>query len=378
MIPFNKPYLTGKEAIFVNEAIQSRRLAGDGKFSTKCTEWIKKYTSCREVFLTNSCTASLEIASILAGVEAGDEVIMPSFTFVSTANAVALRGAVPVFVDIREDTMNIDEELIESAVTHKTKAIIAVHYAGVGCEMDVIMDIARRNNLIVIEDAAQGFMSDYKGKALGTIGDIGCYSFHETKNVTCGKGGALFINNDRFSKRAEIIRDVGTDRGKFLRGEVNQYGWIDLGSSYILGEIGSAYLWAQLLEAEAITENRLIAWNKYNSQLRELEEVGVIRRPKVPINCKHNGHIYYALLKNGINRDDFLERMKKNSVQSVFHYIPLHNSPAMRKLKTKYNSQRLPITEDLSSRIVRLPMWTGVEAHISDVTAVVKKSIEVD
>lgn len=358
MIPFNKPYLTGKELHYIAEAHTRGQLAGDGHFTKLCSTWLEKSTGCHKALLTHSCTAALEIAAILADIQPGDEVIMPSYTFVSTANAFVLRGAVPVFVDIRPDTLNIDESLIESAITGRTKAIVPVHYAGVACEMDVIMDIARRHGLLVIEDAAQAVMASYKGRPLGTIGHIGCYSFHETKNIISGEGGALLINDERLVERGEIIREKGTNRSLFFRGQVDKYTWVDIGSSYLPGEIVAAFLWAQMQEADNITMNRLTLWDKYHSAFETLETSSDIHRPRIPENSVHNAHMYYLLLKDLKQRTWFIEHMKKKGIYCVFHYVPLHTAP--EGMRRKIGDSRLPVTCDLADRLVRLPLWVGL------------------
>lgn len=358
-IPFNRPHLTGNEFEYIAEAHANRKLAGDGLFTKKCNQWLENNTTCKKALLTHSCTAALEMAAILADIEPGDEVIMPSYTFVSTANAFVLRGGVPVFVDIRPDTLNIDETLIEAAITAKTKAIVPVHYAGVGCEMDVIMDIAHRHNLLVIEDAAQGIMSTYKGKALGSIGHLAAVSFHETKNVISGEGGALLINDDRLKERAEIIREKGTNRSKFFRGEIDKYTWVDIGSSYLPGEITAAFLWAQLQEAESITDERLRIWEQYHHEMAKYEELGLIRRPVVPTHTKHNAHMYYVLFNSLEDRTSAIVRMKKKDINPVFHYVPLHSSPAGLKYCRTHGS--LELTENLADRLLRLPLWFNLQ-----------------
>ncbi|MGB2833857.1 MAG: dTDP-4-amino-4,6-dideoxygalactose transaminase [Methylotenera sp.] len=358
MIPFNKPYMTGQEHKYIDQAHSNRKLAGDGVFTKHCHEWLEKNTSAKKALLTHSCTAALEMAAILADIQPGDEVIMPSYTFVSTANAFVLRGGIPVFVDIRPDTLNIDENLIEAAITPKTKAIVPVHYAGVACEMDTIMDIAKRHNLLVIEDAAQGVMSTYKGKALGAIGHMGAYSFHETKNVISGEGGALLINDERFAKRAEIIREKGTNRSQFFRGQVDKYTWVDIGSSYLPSEIIAAFLWAQLQNADDITQKRLDIWDQYHAELAKLEEKGLLRRPIVPTECKQNAHMYYILLSSLEERTAVIERLKKKDIHAVFHYVPLHSSPGGMKYGRTHD--KLTVTDDLSDRLLRLPLWVGM------------------
>ena len=357
-IPFNKPYMTGKELSYIKEAHANGALAGDGPFTKKCHQWLGKKTGCVKALLTHSCTAALEMAAILADIKPGDEVIMPSYTFVSTANAFVLRGGIPVFVDIRIDTLNIDESKIEAAITAKTKAIVPVHYAGVACEMDIIMEIARRHNLLVIEDAAQGVMSKYKGRPLGSIGDVGCYSFHETKNVISGEGGALLVNNAELAQRAEQIREKGTNRSQFFRGQADKYTWVDIGSSYLPGEIVAAFLWAQLEEAESITFERLKIWNTYHQAFELMEKDGIIRRPFIPINCQHNAHMYYLILKSLEERSLFIDHMKSKGINCVFHYVPLHSSP-FGIVNAKKRGQMIK-TEEISERLVRLPLWVGL------------------
>jgi dTDP-4-amino-4,6-dideoxygalactose transaminase len=358
MIPFNKPYLTGQENICINLAHAESKLAGDGIYTKKCHEWLEKNTQTQKALLTHSCTAALEMAAILAEIKPGDEIIMPSYTFVSTANAFVLRGGIPVFVDIRPDTLNINENLIEAAITPKTKAIVPVHYAGIACEMDTIMAIAIKHNLLVIEDAAQGVMSYYKGRALGTIGHLGAYSFHETKNVISGEGGALLINDEKFIKRAEIIREKGTNRTQFYRDQVDKYTWVDIGSSYLPSEITASFLWAQLQEANDITFKRLDIWNQYHEALASYEVKGLLRRPTVPVDVNHNAHIYYVLLNSLEERTQVINRLKKKNIQAVFHYVPLHSSPG--GLKYGRCHAKLTITEGLSDKILRLPLWIGM------------------
>lgn len=364
-IPFNRPYMTGKELSYIAEAHFNGILAGDGPFTKRCHGWLETRTGAKKALLTHSCTAALEMAAILLDLQPGDEVIMPSYTFVSTANAFVLRGAVPVFVDIRPDTLNIDETLIEAAITSKTKAIVPVHYAGVACEMDVIMDIANRYGLMVVEDAAQGIMSTYKGRALGSIGHLGCLSFHETKNIIAGEGGALLVNDTELASRAEIIREKGTNRSQFFRGQVDKYTWVDVGSSYLPGEIIAAFLWAQMEEAENITQRRLAVWQTYHDAFAELEADSLIRRPIIPESCQHNAHMYYILLKDLAQRTQLIAQLKTASINAVFHYIPLHNAPAgLRHTRTHGELQH---TEQLSEHLLRLPLWLGVEdrqAHV--------------
>lgn len=357
-IPFNKPYMTGKELWHISQAHAKGHLAGDGEFTKRCNAWLEQRTGCHKALLTHSCTAALEMAAILAGIQPGDEVIMPSYTFVSTANAFVLRGGVPVFVDIRPDTLNIDESLIEAAITPRTKVIIPVHYAGVACEMDKIMDIAQRRNLLVIEDAAQGVMSSYKGRALGAIGHMSAYSFHETKNVISGEGGALLINDERFAERAEIIREKGTNRNMFLRGQVDKYTWVDLGSSYLPSEILAAFLWAQLENAEVITQRRIELWQRYHDLLAPQEAAGKLRRPIIPAVCVQNAHMYYVVLDSLEQRNEVIKRLKARDVHPVFHYVPLHSSPAGRKYAR--TSGDMKHTDEISNRLLRLPLWLGL------------------
>lgn len=362
MIRFNKPYMTGKELWYIAQAHHNSVLAGNGEFTKRCEGWLEARTGVAQSLITHSCTGALEMAALLAGLQPGDEVIMPSYTFVSTANAVVLRGAIPVFIDIRSDTLNIDETLIEDAITEKTKAIMPVHYAGVACEMDTIMEIAARHNLWVIEDAAQGVMSTYKGRALGSIGDFGAYSFHETKNIISGEGGALLVRDEEHSKLAEIIWEKGTDRSQFFRGEVDKYTWQTVGSSFLPGEVTTAFLWAQMEEAENITKGRLDIWNRYHTAFSDLEVKGLCRRPVIPAECQHNAHMYYLLLPTHDIRDLALRRLKENGIGAIFHYIPLHSSPSgMRYARTH---GQLKNTDELSGRIVRLPLWYGMTDEI--------------
>lgn len=368
MIPFNKPYMTGKELGYISQAHARGHLAGDGEFTRKCHDWLQRRIGCSKALLTHSCTAALEMAAILADIQPGDEVIMPSFTFVSTANAFVLRGGVPVFVDIRPDTLNIDEAKIAAAITPRTKAIVPVHYAGVGCDMNAIMAIAEHHQLIVIEDAAQGIMSDYNGRPLGSIGHMATLSFHETKNVISGEGGALLINDPRFAHRAEIIREKGTNRAAFFRGQVDKYTWVDIGSSYLPGELNAAFLWAQLEEADAITARRLLMWNAYHRAFEAHEGAKQARRPIVPQDCRHNAHMYYLLLPDLERRSRFILELKAAGIGAVFHYVPLHNAPAGRKYGRQ--SGALPETERLSDRLVRLPLWVGLEVETSVIPSV--------
>lgn len=363
MIPFNRPPHTGNEDQYVFAAMRSEKISGDGKYGLLCQQWFEQQLNCKKALLTPSCTQALEMAAILIDIQPGDEVIMPSYTFVSTANAFVLRGAKIVFVDIRPDTLNIDEILIEQAITPKTKAIVPVHYAGVGCEMDVIMDIAERHGLFVVEDAAQAMMAKYKGRQLGTIGHMAAYSFHETKNFTSGgEGGLLIINDERFVQRAEIIREKGTNRSQFFRGMVDKYSWVDIGSSYLPSEIQAAYLWGQLELADQITHNRLKTWNVFRNRLQELEDKGVVELPVIPDECSHNGHMFYLKLKNLDERTEMLEHLKANGIYAVFHYIPLHSSVAGVRFSRLEGEDRYTTCE--SERVVRLPIWYGMDDEI--------------
>jgi dTDP-4-amino-4,6-dideoxygalactose transaminase len=364
-IPFNKPFMTGKELWYISQAHANGHLAGDGVFTKKCSTWLEQHIGCKKALLTHSCTAALEIAAILINVKPGDEIIMPSYTFVSTANAFVLRGGVPVFVDIRPDTLNIDEALIEAAITPKTRAIVVVHYAGVSCEMDTIMAIAEKHNLLVIEDAAQGIMSTYKGRPLGSIGHLAALSFHETKNIISGEGGALLVNDSTFVEQAEIIREKGTNRSRFFRGQVDKYTWVDLGSSYLPSELIAAFLWAQMEDADIITKRRLSIWGTYHQNFELLEQQGRIRRPIIPVDCIHNAHMYYLLLPNLDRRTAFITALKKILIWAVFHYIPLHSSPMGEKYGRK--SGELHETQLLSDKLVRLPLWLGLEEYQNEV-----------
>ena len=357
-VQFNKPFFTGNELKYIDEARQRSALAGDGWFTKQCHRWLETHLGTKKALLTHSCTAAIEMAALLIDIQPGDEVIMPSYTFVSTANAFVLRGGVPVFVDIRPDTLNIDEQKIEAAITERTRAIVPVHYAGVACEMDAIMDVAQRHSLSVIEDAAQGVMARYKGAPLGGIGDLGTFSFHETKNIISGEGGALLVNRDGYAISAEIIREKGTDRASFFRGEVNKYTWQSVGSSFLPGELIAAFLWAQLEEADRITGLRCDIWGRYNAMTEALEKEGVLRRPHIPGECEHNGHIFYVLLAEGIDRQRVLEEMKFAGVHALFHYVPLHSSPGGQRHGRAHGD--LIHTEQLSERIIRLPIWVGI------------------
>jgi len=371
-IPFNKPHMTGKEHVYITEAYTNGMLAGDGPFTKRCHDWLEQNTGTKKALLTHSCTAALEMAAILLDIEPGDEVIMPSYTFVSTANAFALRGAVPVFVDIRADTLNLDEKLIEGAITSKTKAIVPVHYAGVGCEMDTIMAIANQHHLAVVEDAAQGLMSSYKGRPLGSIGNMGTFSFHETKNIISGEGGALLVNDAKLASQAEIIREKGTDRSRFFRGAVDKYTWQSIGSSFLPGELIAAFLWAQLEDAKAITEKRLAIWHEYHHLLAALEAKGILRRPIIPDVCQQNGHLYYILLNPSIDRQKVLADFKAAQIMAPFHYIPLHSSPAGMQLGRTHGS--MEVTDASSEQLLRLPLWYSISKEEQErVVAVLAK-----
>ena len=357
-IPFNKPLISDKEINNIIDAVKRDKLSGDGYYTKLCNEWFYNKIN-RKTLLTNSCTAALEMAAILLDAEPGDEVILPSYTFVSTANAFVLRGLKPVFVDIRPDTLNIDEKLIEQAITKKTKAIAPVHYAGVGCEMDTINSIAKKHNLKVIEDAAQGVMSYYKDKPLGTIGDLGAYSFHETKNLISGEGGALVINNAEYTERSEIIREKGTNRSKFFRGQVDKYTWVDIGSSFLPSDIIAALLYAQLEQAEDITNKRLAVWDKYNKFFKNYEKQGILRCPIVPKECKHNAHMFYILFNDIETRTEYIDYLKENAIYSVFHYIPLHSAPM--GLKYGRCAGEMKVTDRVSDTLLRMPMYYELE-----------------
>ena len=372
MINFNVPPYIGTEMDYMKQAVENKKICGDGPFTKKCNQWFEDRFNAQKVLLTTSGTTALEMATLLCDLHEGDEVILPSYTFSSTATSVVLTGAKLVFVDIRPDTMNIDETKIEDAITDKTKVIMVVHYAGVACEMDTIMEIAKRHNLKVIEDAAQGVMSTYKGRYLGTIGDFGCYSFHETKNYSMGEGGALVINNPEYNEKAEILREKGTNRAKFFRGQVDKYTWVDYGSSYLPSDLNAAYLWAQLEKADEINANRLQSWNRYNEAFKKLEEEGRLELPTIPDECVHNAHMYYVKLKDLDERTDFLSYMRKNDIYSVFHYIPLHSAPAGIKFGEFRGKDQYTTLE--SERLARLPMYYGVSEE--DLSYVIKKVID--
>ena len=367
MVSFNVPPLTGNEIKYISEAINSHKISGDGPFTKKCNKWIEENFHAQKVLLTTSGTTALDMALLLCDISPGDEVILPSYTFSSTATAPVLAGAKLVFVDVRPDTMNIDEEKIEAAITDRTKVIIAVHYAGVACEMDRIMEIARKHNLKVVEDAAQGVMSKYKGKYLGTIGDFGCYSFHETKNYSMGEGGAILINNPEYNERAEILREKGTDRSKFYRGQIDKYTWIDFGDSYLPSDINAAHLWAQLEMADEINNNRLESWNRYDRLLEPLAEKGLIQQPTIPEGCEHNAHMYYIKCKDLSERTSLIKYLKDNGVSAVFHYVPLHSAPAGKKFG-RFSGEDEYTTRE-SERLLRLPMYYGLTEEDSTLVA---------
>lgn len=371
MIHFNVPPFVGTEFKYMQEAVENHKICGDGPFTEKCDKWMEKRFNASKVMLTTSGSSALDMAALLCGIKPGDEVILPSFTFSSTANSFVLAGATLVFVDIRPDTMNIDENKIESAITEKTKVICPVHYAGVACEMDTIMSIAKKYNLIVVEDAAQAVMSSYKGKACGTIGDFGCYSFHETKNYSMGEGGAIVINNAAYIEKAEILREKGTNRSQFFRGQVAKYNWVDFGDSYLQSDLNAAYLWAQLEAAEKINNNRLDTWNAYRESLKTLEEKGLIELPVIPDECVHNAHMFYIKCKDLETRQAYIKYMKENDILCVFHYVPLHSAPAGLKFG-RFDGIDEHTTPD-SDRLVRLPMYYNIDKK--DLQKVIDKTI---
>lgn len=357
-IPFNKPPYIGKESEYVLDAVNKGHISGDGEYTKKCAKKLEELSGTKRALLTTSCTHATEMAALLSDIKPGDEVIMPSYTFVSTADAFVLRGAIPVFVDIRPDTMNIDETLIEDAITLKTKAIVPVHYAGVGCEMDTIMDIARRHNLTVIEDAAQAIASTYKGKALGTFGDFGCYSFHETKNISMGEGGTLLIQNEDMIEPAEIIREKGTNRAKFFRGQIDKYTWVNYGSSYLPSDMNAAYLWAQLENIDIIQKKRLSVWNRYKEGLSELEKKEYIEFGVIPDGCTNNAHMFYIKVSDLETRTELISYLKEKGIMAVFHYVPLHSAPAGRKFG-RFNGEDRYTTKE-SERLIRLPLFYSI------------------
>ena len=372
MIPFNVPPYVGTELAYVKQAVENHKICGDGPFTKKCHTWLEENLPCQKALLTTSGTTALEMAAILCDLQPGDEVILPSFTFSTTATAFVLVGAKLVFVDVRPDTMNIDENKIEAAITDKTRVIVPVHYAGVACEMDTIMDIAKRHNLKVVEDAAQGVMSSYKGKALGTIGDFGCFSFHETKNYSMGEGGALIINNEEYNDRAEIIREKGTNRSRFFRGQVDKYTWVDYGSSYLPSDMNAAYLWGQLEVADEINDNRLASWHTYYDAFKELEEKGLVKLPTIPEECVHNAHMFYLKCRSLEERTEFISFLKENDIIPTFHYIPLHSSPAGMRFGRFDGEDEVTTSE--SEKLVRLPMYYNMKD--SDISKVIAAVVE--
>jgi len=357
-IPFNRPHVVGEEFAYIQEAISQGKLSGNGVFADRCARWLERRTGASRAFMTPSCTAALEMSATLAGIEPGDEVIMPSFTFVSTANAFVGRGGVPVFVDVRPDTLSVSAAAVEAAVTPRTKAVVVVHYAGVGCEMDEIMAVARTHGLLVIEDAAHALLARYRGRELGGIAQLGTLSFHETKNIHCGEGGALLVNDPALVQRAEIVQEKGTNRARFFRGEVDKYTWVDTGSSHLTSEVATAFLWAQLERAEELTSGRLAIWEAYHEAFEPLEAEGLARRPVIPDEADHNGHMYHLLLPEAELQMPVIEALKRDGVHAVFHYVPLHSSPAGRRYG-RANGE-LTVTDDVSARIVRLPLWYGL------------------
>ena len=375
MINFNVPPFTGKETEYIQEAVRAEKICGDGQFTQRCNRWLEKKTGTSKALLTTSCTHATELAALLMNVQPEDEVIMPSYTFVSTADAFVLRGAVPVFVDIRPDTMNLDETKIEAAITEKTVGIVPVHYAGVSCEMDAIMDIARRHHLWVIEDAAQGIMSTYKGKALGTFGEFGCFSFHETKNYTMGEGGALLIRDESYVEEAEILREKGTNRSKFYRGQIDKYTWVNYGSSYLPSDMNAAYLWAQLEMAEEINGERLAIWKRYAACLAPLKEKGILELPTIPKDCVHNAHMFYIKVRDIEERTQLIAELKEKGIMAVFHYIPLHSAPAGVKYG-RFHGEDVYTTRE-SERLLRLPMYYGLAPDQVDyICKVIKEFFE--
>ena len=372
MIDFNIPPFVGKEFEYMKEAVNNKKICGDGPFTKKCNEWIESRFGTKKAMLTTSGSSALDMAAFLCGLEPGDEIILPSYTFTSTANSFVLVGAKLVFVDIRPDTMNIDESKIEAAITDKTRVIVPVHYAGVACEMDTITDIAKRHNLLVVEDAAQGVMSSYKGKPLGTIGDFGCFSFHETKNYSMGEGGAILINDEKYIEKAEILREKGTNRSQFFRGQVAKYNWVDFGDSYLQSDLNAAYLWAQLEEADSINNNRIESWNAYYEAFKSFEDKGIIKLPTIPDGCVHNAHMFYLKFKDLDTRQDFIKYMKENGVQCTFHYVPLHSAPAGVKFGRFDGVDEFTTSE--SERLVRLPLYYNMNSD--DRNTVIDKTIE--
>jgi dTDP-4-amino-4,6-dideoxygalactose transaminase len=373
-IPFNRPFATGDEFRYIREAIHKMHVSGNGPFGRRCSAWLEEQLGCDRALLTSSCTSALELAMLVARVGPGDEVIMPSFTFVTTASSVALRGAVPVFVDIRDDTLNIDERLVEAAITPRTRAILPVHYAGVACEIEELLAIAERHELVMIEDAAQGISSSYFGRSLGTVGDLGCLSFHETKNLTCGEGGALLVNRADWVNRAEVLQEKGTNRSEFLRGETDRYTWTDLGSSFLMSDINAAFLWAQIEHVEEISARRMAVWCEYHERFAALEAAGMLTRPTVSAGCDHNAHMYYLLLKGRERRDRLISALAAQDIYALFHYVPLHSSPAGRRFGRV--AGELAVTDRTSDSLVRLPVWVGMgEAEVERVCEAVEREL---
>jgi dTDP-4-amino-4,6-dideoxygalactose transaminase len=373
-IPFNRPYATGDEFGYIQQALDQRRLSGNGPFTERCSGWMQEHLGCERALLTFSCTSALEMAMLLAGIGPGDEVVLPSFTFPTTAGAVALRGAVPVFVDIRPDTLNLDERLVEAAITPRTRALVPVHYAGVACSLDALSALAAKHGLAMIEDAAQGFSAAYHGRPLGTVGDLGALSFHETKNLTCGEGGALLVNRADWVQRAEVLQEKGTNRSQFLRGQVDKYTWVDLGSSFLTSELNAAFLWAQIQHAEKILARRTAIWNAYDERLAPLATAGLLRRPVVPPECTHNAHMYYLLLEDRSHRDALIEALAAQNIHALFHYVPLHSSVAGRRFGR--TAGELPVTDRASDTLVRLPLWFEMsEAEVERVCTTVHAAL---
>lgn len=373
-IPFNRPYATGHEFDLIREAIDNMHLSGNGPFSRRCADWLRNRLGSAGVQLTPSCTSAIEMAALMADVQAGDEILMPSFTFVSTANAFVLRGATPVFVDVRPDTLNLDERLLESAITERTKAIVPVHYAGVACDMDAIMRVADRHGLVVIEDAAHALLARHHDRPLGAIGQLGTLSFHETKNVICGEGGALLVNDAALVERAEIVQEKGTNRSQYFRGQVDKYTWVDVGSSFLLSDVNAAFLLAQLEQAEWMTERRMEIWNAYHEGFADLEVAGIIRRPVIPEAAHHNAHLYYLLAETTRDRDELIDELARSGISAVFHYVPLHSAPAGRRFGR--TATAMTVTDDVSGRLLRLPLWVGMEPrHVDRVVATVAGAV---
>jgi dTDP-4-amino-4,6-dideoxygalactose transaminase len=373
-IGFNRPTVTGNELRYIKEALESFHVSGDGIFSKRCSAWLEETVGARRALLTHSCTAALEMAALLCDLGPGNEVVMPSFTFVSTANAVVLRGAVPVFVDVRQDTLNIDERLIEAAITPRTKAIFVVHYAGVACEMDAVMEIARRHDLFVVEDAAQALRASYRGRPLGGIGDFSAVSFHETKNFISGEGGALLINDPDYIARAEILREKGTNRTSFARGEVDKYTWMDLGSSFLPSDIIAAFLWAQFEQADSLQVQRRALWERYHEGFRSLEKEGLARRPVIPEECDHNAHLYYLLLPDMAARNSLIAKLRERGIQAPFHYVPLHTAPGGLKFARSHGS--LSVTDDVAGRLLRMPLWHEMKNEPEQVIEAVRSVLK--